>query len=634
MLPVLRRISVAAASPLLLAACASCSSTAADGAPRTLSGLTVAPDSFTLGVGLERQAEATAAYSDGTTRDQTGLVTWTSSAPGNATVVTGRIVGVSPGTALVVAQLGEFRDTAVVTISAQAPTLADLQVAPSSATIPVDGTRKLTATALYSDQGSTDVTAEAAWASTAPAVATVDAGAVRGHSPGTTSIVASFVDHADTAAITVEPAEEAGHRFPLKVGPGGRHLVDQDGVPFLVVGDGAWSLIAQLTDEEIDRYLDKRRDYGFNALIVNLIEHKAADKAPRDIYGTAPFTGAAFTTPNEAYFSRVDHILQSAADRGMVVLLAPLYVGFACGDDGWAAELRNSSLADLTSWGTYLGTRYQGADNLVWMIGGDVDPGNCSAKPKLEAMVAGIQAHDTRHLFTAHNGRTQMAITPWPTASWLTLNNIYTDGLEYQYSAAAYAALPTRPFFMVEGYYEGDSHNQSQAQLRSQSYWTVLSGGVGQVYGGCPMWHFGATYGLEFCASSDWEGQLTSQGARNMRYMARLFGARHWDKLVPDVTGAVLTAGAGSGAARAVAAVASDGSSIIAYLPTQRQVTVLPATRLGATYNAWWYNPATGISTAIGSGPLAAQTPLVVTPPGSGDWVLVLDNPAFGFAEP
>jgi hypothetical protein len=32
--------------------------------------------------------------------------------------------------------------------------------------------------------------------------------------------------------------------FPLKAADNGRHLVDQKGEPFLVVGDTAWSLIA------------------------------------------------------------------------------------------------------------------------------------------------------------------------------------------------------------------------------------------------------------------------------------------------------------------------------------------------------------------------------------------------------
>ena len=44
--------------------------------------------------------------------------------------------------------------------------------------------------------------------------------------------------------------------FPLQVRRGRRFLTDAQGRPFLVIGDTAWSLIVQLTPEEIDRYLD------------------------------------------------------------------------------------------------------------------------------------------------------------------------------------------------------------------------------------------------------------------------------------------------------------------------------------------------------------------------------------------
>ena len=68
----------------------------------------------------------------------------------------------------------------------------------------------------------------------------------------------------------------SGATFPLKTAEGGRYLVDQDGKPFLVVGDSAWSLIVQLGDADIDRYLEDRQKRGFNSIIVSLIEHGEA----------------------------------------------------------------------------------------------------------------------------------------------------------------------------------------------------------------------------------------------------------------------------------------------------------------------------------------------------------------------
>jgi hypothetical protein len=145
------------------------------------------------------------------------------------------------------------------------------------------------------------------------------------------------------------------------------------------------------------------------------------------------------------------------------------------------------------------------------------------------------------------------------------------------------------------------------------------------------MWHFAAPSGSSFCSSTNWRGQLTNQGSRNMQYLQKLFTARRWHLLVPDEGHAALTAGYQTGTTYATAATASDGSSIIAYLPTARPVTV-NGSSLGASMKAWWYNPATGISTLDGTYSTAGTHDF--TPPGSGDWVLLVDDASLNFPAP
>jgi hypothetical protein len=59
---------------------------------------------------------------------------------------------------------------------------------------------------------------------------------------------------------------DASAAFPLTTKPGKRYLEDADGKPFLVHGDTAWSLIADLRREDVERYLDDRRARGFNTI--------------------------------------------------------------------------------------------------------------------------------------------------------------------------------------------------------------------------------------------------------------------------------------------------------------------------------------------------------------------------------
>jgi hypothetical protein len=75
-------------------------------------------------------------------------------------------------------------------------------------------------------------------------------------------------------------------------------------------------LIVQLTREEVDQYLEDRRQKGVNTVLVNLIEHEFADNPPRNRYGQGPFNVAGdFGTPNESYFQHVDYVIAEAAEK-------------------------------------------------------------------------------------------------------------------------------------------------------------------------------------------------------------------------------------------------------------------------------------------------------------------------------
>ena len=75
---------------------------------------------------------------------------------------------------------------------------------------------------------------------------------------------------ASLALAAASPALAQDAAFPLRIGPTGRHLVDQRGVPFLIHGDSPWSLTHNLTFEEAVRYMTARKAQGFNTLLVSV----------------------------------------------------------------------------------------------------------------------------------------------------------------------------------------------------------------------------------------------------------------------------------------------------------------------------------------------------------------------------
>jgi hypothetical protein len=413
--------------------------------------------------------------------------------------------------------------------------------------------------------------------------------------------------------------------YPLKISDNKRYLVDQNGTAFYWSGDAAWSLIAQLTKPDCDYYIQNRKDMGFTVIMVNLIERHFSIKPPKNIYGESPFTGRTFTTPNERYFEHADYVIRIAEQKGIVVLLAPLYLGYNCGPEGWCAEVQAASLDDMRTWGCYLGDRYKDFKNLVWLIGSDADPIKYGVREKLREFVRGIRDYDTVHLITAHNNPESMAVDPYDSNdTWLTINNIYSYSTTlYENFRTAYNRSPTLPFLLIESAYENE-HNITQRRLRSQIYWTLLSGGFGGNFGNCPIWHFG--YSSSWCGLTDWKSQLDAQGSLNMVYAQSLFKSFSWELLEPDFNHNVLTSGNGTWGQNnyATAALTSDGNTMIAYLPTKRQVRVDMNKISGPKAKCWWYNPSNGSTVEIGTFETSGNR--LFMSPTRNDWVLVIDG--------
>jgi hypothetical protein len=119
-----------------------------------------------------------------------------------------------------------------------------------------------------------------------------------------------------------------------------------------------------------------------------------------------------------------------------------------------------------------------------------------------------------------------------------------------------------------------------------------------------------------------------------MSHMGALFNSRPWSKLAPDYSHRLITAGYGTVGSTSYlgAALASDGSTGIAYMPTSRTVTADLTRISGTQVNAWWYQPSSGTATLIGA--YANTGSRDFTPGSSGDWVLVLDDASRNFPAP
>src|SRR4051812_29636948 len=176
----------------------------------------------------------------------------------------------------------------------------------------------------------------------------------------------------------------SGTTFPLQVSPNGRYLTDQIGSPFFLFMDSPWSLMVALTTNDVQAYLADRQSKGFNAVIVNLIEHQYGGDAntfgaPYNIYGNAPFANRFdFATTNEPYFAFCDFIVDECARRGFVLLLNPAYLSQPGSSEGWRNEVLTNGVSKCQSYGQFVGNRYKNKPNIIWTMVGDDVAGTCS----------------------------------------------------------------------------------------------------------------------------------------------------------------------------------------------------------------------------------------------------------------
>ena len=142
----------------------------------TLVAIEVSPAAPSIANGQTQQFTATGLYTDNSTEDLTAQATWASSDTAVATVSNaagsnGLATAVALGTPTVYATSGGV--TGETTLTVTDATLVSIEVSPAAPSIANGQTQQFTATGLYTDNSTEDLTAQVTWASSDSAVATV-----------------------------------------------------------------------------------------------------------------------------------------------------------------------------------------------------------------------------------------------------------------------------------------------------------------------------------------------------------------------------------------------------------------------------------------------------------------------------
>jgi hypothetical protein len=385
----------------------------------------------------------------------------------------------------------------------------------------------------------------------------------------------------------------------------------------------------KLDKKSVVEYLVDRKRKKFNVIQAMLTGFK--DEINRE--GIKPFNDPNdFSTLNESYFDHATWVIRQADSLGLVIAIAPLWAG-CCGEGyggkgavGPTSFMSTNGLEKCAAFGEYLGEKYKRFKNIIWIMGGDIDP--FEDKLMIDAMAKGIKSKAPSQLMTFHPSSSHSSTDVWENPEWLDVTMTYTyfRGFNkawtqdmpdvYELNWKEYAKRPVRPYFIGESTYEElEGEWGSQTQVRKQAYWSVLSGGIGNAYG-TQLWNF----------PDDWRTYLDLPGANSFKFYVALFSKYPWYRMVPDPESRIITEGKGEIAQNSMAIAASDkkGGFIIVYLPSGRKFKINASPLKSDKVRANWFDPRTGRYVPIG---IKSKSSLdTFESPDERDWVLVLES--------
>lgn len=393
----------------------------------------------------------------------------------------------------------------------------------------------------------------------------------------------------------------------------GRYFLDERSKPLFWLGDTQWELFRGYSLEEAKLTLLNRKNKGFTFIQVMLLGVSTSDQCDgRDpnVNGEKPWINDDPTTPNEAYFTNVDRVMDLAAENGLT-----LVVGIYHARSG---ERNPVQLSNARQWACWVSKRYRDRGNLVWSVYPRAEQ---SLIPMVRELVAGLREGDEgNHLITVHpDPAPASSSSQFHGEQWLGFNTIqtfkYVDSI-VPMVADDYDRKPTKQVVMAEGAYEAGieyGFDVTPLWIRRQAYYTYLAGGH-HSYGHNDSWRVWRS----------WKEALDAPGAHHLGILKKtICGLPEWWRLVPDQS--VLAGDPGTDKRLVkVSARHQEGRWIVVYIPeTDRAVVRMDRLQKSKEVQAEWINPETGGSQRIGRMQAGGEKPFDL-PTGWEDALLIL----------
>lgn len=334
----------------------------------------------------------------------------------------------------------------------------------------------------------------------------------------------------------------------LQISENKRSLL-KDGKPFFYLADTCWSAFTNITDDEWDYYLYKRKVQGFNTIQINILPQWDASATDLNYH---PFVNQDPYHLNEAYFEHAKEMCVKARKEGFELALVVLWCNYVPGT--WASKMFPDGILPFGCLENYVNKVHAVFTELepLYIISGDTDfPEEETAKyyvhvgRLLKKLAPGC-------LFTTHiKGR--YSYIPEELYELLDLcfyqsgHNAKDLAMPYSLSEEMQKKYQGKPLINSEPCYEemGYSGNMygrwRRCDVRRAAYVSVLSGAsAGVTYGaaGIYSWHkvkkgFATLLGEGFDMPKSWEEAIGFPGAWDYGYLKMLLTELQAEDLTP-----------------------------------------------------------------------------------------------------
>jgi Protein of unknown function (DUF4038)/Domain of unknown function (DUF5060) len=450
--------------------------------------------------------------------------------------------------------------------------------------------------------------------------------------------------HGQSTTLNVEPYTGSNPHYkhgPLKIAADGRHFEHADGTHFFWLGDTWWmGLCKRLSwPDGFETLTADRVHKGFT--MVQIVAGLYPDMEPYDERGANeagyPWDRD-FARINPAYFDMADVRIQHLSDHG----LAACIVGF------WGYFIPRMGMNKVKKHWRYLVARWS-AYPVVWCLAGEgTMPYYLSKTPEQDAeaqkhgltelarYVRSVDPH--RHPITIHPSSSAIECVDDP--SVLDFDMLQTGHSDRQSVPntietvnKSLAANPRMPVLIGEVCYEGIQEASRQEVQRFMFWSAVLSGTGGHTYGANGIWQVNTRekpYGLSPHGHSwggpPWDVAAVLPGSGQLGLAKTLLMRYSWWKLEPRPD--MIDPRWGKEDYWKPFAAEIPGETVIAFTPAAYKGATFRNLKPGS-YRAFFFNPADGTETEIGSiTPDASGSWKIAEVPIFQDWVVILERKA------